>query len=63
MDIARAKFPGRDIPLGDPCYCLPEHRWKFDVSRVERELDMEWIGLEQSITDLLAQLFDLKDKE
>lgn len=60
MDIANAKFPGKDIPLGDPNYKLPEERWTFDVSHAEKELNLVWINLEKSVTDLLAQMYQLQ---
>jgi hypothetical protein len=64
VDIANAneKFPGKDIPKGDPSYQLPTERWTFDVSHAEKELNLEWISLEESITDLLTQLFLVKAK-
>ena len=61
MDIANEKFPGKDIPKGDPSYKLPEERWTFDVSCAEEELNLGgWISLEQSVTDLLTQLYELQ---
>ena len=61
MDIANEKFPGKDIPEGDPSYKLPEERWTFHVSRAEMELNLRvWISLEQSVTDLLTQLYKVK---
>ena len=61
MDISNEKFPGKDIPKGDPSYKLPEERWTFDVSRAEKELNLGgWISLEQSVTDLLTQLYELQ---
>ena len=63
MDIANERFPGRDIPVGDSSYRLPEDRWRFDVSRAENELKIKWIDLEQSITDLLTQLFEVTSND
>lgn len=63
MDIANEKFPGKDIPKGDPSYKLPDERWTFDVSSAEKQLGIKWIDLETSITDLLRQLFDMQSKE
>ena len=62
VDIANEKFPGKNIPKGDPSYKLPDERWTFDVSKAERELGLKWTSLEQSITDLLTQLFELQAK-
>jgi len=62
VDIARQKFPARDIPVGDPNYKLPDERFTFDVSSAERQLGIKWIALEKSVTDLLTQLFELPDK-
>jgi hypothetical protein len=59
VDIANAKFPWKDIPRGDPNYKLPQEKWTIDVSRAEKELDLPWISLEQSIAELLTQLYDL----
>lgn len=63
MEIAKEKFPGKDIPKGDPSYKLPEERWTFDTSSAEKQLGMKWIDLETSITDLLNQLFEMESKE
>ena len=62
MDIANEKFPGKGIPKGDPGYKLPDERWTFDVSSAEKQLGLKWIGLEQSVTELLTQLFDMQSK-
>jgi hypothetical protein len=63
VEIAGEKFPGKDIPKGDASYKLPEERWGFDVSSAERQLGLKWISLEQSVTELLTQLFDMQSKE
>lgn len=60
MDIAREKFPGKDITKGDPNYKLPEDRYTFDVSKAEKQLGLKWTSLEQSVTDLLSQLYKLE---
>ena len=62
MDIAREKFPDKDITKGVPSYELPAERWTFDVSNAEKQLGLKWISLEKSVTDLLTQLFDLQSK-
>jgi len=46
VDIARGKFPERNIPRVDPSYELPRERWTLNVSKAERELDIHWIPLE-----------------
>jgi hypothetical protein len=61
VDIAREEFPNRDIPVGDPNYKLPEERYTFDVSNAETQLGIKWTSLENSIKDLLTQLFKLQD--
>ena len=63
MDIANEKFPGRGIPKGDPGYKLPDERWTFDVSNAEKQLGLKWISLEQSMTELLTQLFNIQSNE
>jgi hypothetical protein len=61
VEIANEKFPGRGITKGDPNLKLPEERYSVDASKAEKQLGMKWIGLEQSITDLLDQLYSLKE--
>jgi hypothetical protein len=63
VDIANEKFPGKNITKGDPSYKLPEERWTFDVSSAEKQLGLKWTSLEQCVTDLLTQLFELQRSE
>jgi nucleoside-diphosphate-sugar epimerase len=63
VDIANEKFPGKNIPKGDPTYRLPEPRYTFDVSSGQSQLNLKWTSLEKSVTDLLTQLFALQKRE
>ena len=49
--------------MGDPNYKLPDPRYTFDVSSAEKQLGLKWISLEQSITELLTQLYALEGKK
>jgi len=68
VDIAKERlsfstFPEKEVPVGDPNYQLPEERWRFDVSKAEKELKLTWTSLEQSIASLVTQLYNMRSKE